>query len=111
MPAIISWSSISQNMLVSQNNSLIGICGLGTCEQSRQALQGPLSVFKKFSYRTFRFEICTYFEIIPCFEISLRQKMYINAKIFKDSITRVFIPYVNKLRSNQELADLEAVLL
>jgi hypothetical protein len=39
------------------------------------------------------------------FIMKVREKLYINAEIFKDYITCVFIPYFNKLQSNQEIAD------
>jgi hypothetical protein len=45
------------------------------------------------------------------FAFKSRPKVYINADLFKDYTINVFLPNLNKFRSNQKFADQEAVLL
>jgi hypothetical protein len=45
------------------------------------------------------------------FIMKIREKPYINAKIFKEYITYVFILYFSKLRSNYEFIDLETKII
>jgi hypothetical protein len=40
-----------------------------------------------------------------------RHKPYMNSQLFAEYISTVLLPYINKLRSNEEFADKEAVLL
>jgi hypothetical protein len=40
-----------------------------------------------------------------------RHKLYMNSQLFAECIPTVLLPYIDKLRSNEEFADKEAVLL
>jgi hypothetical protein len=40
-----------------------------------------------------------------------RNKPYMNSTLFGEYISKVFIPYVDELRTNKKFADREAVLL
>jgi hypothetical protein len=65
--------------------------------------QGNTAVKRKFKIEGFRTGVYLI--------LKSRHRPYMNSQLFTEYISTVFLPYIDKLRSNEEFADKEAVLL